>query len=144
MPGVFEPPEDTERDDPSLPPGTIAVELRDADDKPVAGETVTLGILINSVAKGDSRKHVQQTTDAPGDAAFSGLDTASNIAYRVSVGYQGGAFAATPFQLAAGQGDARGAPRLPGHARHLAERSSSPRPPSPPRCATTASRSRRR
>jgi hypothetical protein len=30
---------------------------------------------------------------------FSGLETASNIAYRVSTGYQGGLFAATPFQL---------------------------------------------
>ena len=30
---------------------------------------------------------------------FSGLDTASNIAYRVSSGYRGGSFAASPFQL---------------------------------------------
>jgi hypothetical protein len=99
MPGVFEPPDDTENEDATLQPGTIAVELRDPDDKPVAGETVTLGILVNSIAKGDSRQHRQMTTDALGHATFPGLDTASNIAYRVSVGYQGGAFAATPFQL---------------------------------------------
>src|SRR5580693_1738255 len=41
MPGVFEPPDDVEREDPSLPPGTIVVDLHDADDKPVANETLT-------------------------------------------------------------------------------------------------------
>ncbi|MGH7294805.1 MAG: hypothetical protein ACRELB_07730, partial [Polyangiaceae bacterium] len=100
MPGVFNPPEDTEQPDATLPPGTIVVELHDADDKPVAGEQITLGILINSVAQGDSRKHLQGMTDDHGRTTFSSLDLASNTAYRVSTGYQGGAFAAMPFQLA--------------------------------------------
>jgi hypothetical protein len=56
-------------------------------------------MLINSIAKGDSRRHLQQTTDDEGRAVFRDLQTASNIAYRVSAGYQGGAFAALPFQL---------------------------------------------
>ena len=99
IPGMFNPPEDTEQAMPGVPPGTIVVDLRDADDKPVAGEVITLGMMINSVAKGDSRKHVQSTTDGTGRVTFSGLDTASNVAYRVSSGYQGGAFAASPFQL---------------------------------------------
>ncbi|MGO9839095.1 MAG: hypothetical protein ACLP1X_33345 [Polyangiaceae bacterium] len=99
MPGVFQPPEDTETEDLSIPPGSIAVDLRDADDKPVPGEAITLGILINSIAKGDSRKHLQATTDDHGHAVFSALETASNIAYRVSSGYRGGSFAASPFQL---------------------------------------------
>jgi len=99
MPGVYEPPEDVEQEDPTLPAGSIAVDLRDPDDRPVLHELVTLGILINSVAKGDTRKHLQGTTDDRGRAVFTNLETASNIAYRVSVGYQGGAFAATPFQL---------------------------------------------
>jgi hypothetical protein len=99
MPGVFQPKQDTEQPDPSLPEGTIAVDLRDAEEKPVAGEQVTLGILVNSVAKGDSRQHMQATTDASGRAVFGNLERASNIAYRVSVGYEGGLFAATPFQM---------------------------------------------
>jgi hypothetical protein len=99
MPGVFEPPEDLEQEDPTIAPGTIKVDLRDPDDHPVPDEVVTLGVLINSVAKGDSRKHVQATTDAHGTVVFSGLETASNIAYRVSSGYRGGSFAANPFQL---------------------------------------------
>ncbi len=96
---MFVPPEDEEREDSSLPAGTIAVDLRDADGSPVPGEQVTLGVLVSSVAKGESRKHLQGTTDTSGRAVFSDLATASNIAYRVSVGYRGGLFAAVPFQL---------------------------------------------
>jgi hypothetical protein len=99
LPGMFVPPKDEEREDPTLQPGTIAVDLRDADGGPVAHEQITLGVLVNSVAKGESRKRLQAETDSQGRAVFSGLETASNIAYRVSVGYQGGLFAATPFQL---------------------------------------------
>jgi hypothetical protein len=99
IPGLFEPPADEEKPDPALSAGTIAVELRDADDRPIRHELVTLGILINSIAKGDSRKHLQALTDDRGQAEFLGLETASNIAYRVSSGFQGGSFAASPFQL---------------------------------------------
>jgi hypothetical protein len=100
---LFKPPEDLEQEDVSLAPGTIAVFLRDADDGPVANEMVTLGALINSIAKGDTRKHFQMTTDARGQAVFSSLEMASNIAYRVSSGYQGGSFAASPFQIPQGK-----------------------------------------
>jgi hypothetical protein len=102
-PGVFQPPADANKEDPSLPAGTIVVDLRDADDRPVSRETVHLGILVNSIAKGDSRKHEEATTDEEGRATFSGLDTLSNIAYRVSVGYQGGSYAAQPFQMSQGK-----------------------------------------
>jgi hypothetical protein len=43
------------------------------------------------------------TTNEGGRAVFSDLEMASNIAYRVSCGYQGGAFAASPFQLPQGK-----------------------------------------
>src|ERR1019366_7157170 len=52
VPGVFEPPEDVEKADPSLAAGSIAVELHDAEDHPVPNEIVTLGGLIHSIAKG--------------------------------------------------------------------------------------------
>ena len=35
-PGVFQPPEDTEQADPTMPPGSISVDLRDADERPIA------------------------------------------------------------------------------------------------------------
>lgn len=103
MPGVFRPPDDVEQEDPALTAGSISIDLRDPDDRPVSHETVNLGILINSIAKGDTRKHMQASTDDRGHAEFVHLETQSNIAYRVSVGYQGGMFAATPFQLPQGK-----------------------------------------
>jgi hypothetical protein len=97
-----QPPTDIERQDPSLPAGTIAVEVRGGDETPIVQQTVNLGILINSIAKGDTHKHLQNVTDNRGLAVFSGLETLSNIAYRVSVGYEGGSFAAMPFQIPEG------------------------------------------
>ena len=99
VPDLFEPPQDTSEPDPASAPGTITVDLRDADSRPVQREMVTLGVLINSIAKGDSRKHLQASTDDQGRVVFAGLETAGNIAYRVSSGFQGGLFAASPFQL---------------------------------------------
>jgi hypothetical protein len=99
VPGMFEPPEDLEQPDSASPPGTITVDLLDADNRPVVGETVNLGVLINSIARGDSRRHLQLKTNDQGRAVFAGMETASNIAYRVSSMFQGGSFAALPFQL---------------------------------------------
>jgi hypothetical protein len=97
--GMFEPPPDTEHEDPALPKGTIEVELRDADNNILAGIETTLGILHQSVAKGESREHKSATSDAKGFSRFDGLETGSGIAYRVTVGRDGATFAALPFQL---------------------------------------------
>lgn len=106
-----QPPEDASNVDRALPAGTIAVEIRDADDKPVPGVDITLGILQQSVAKGDSRRHVAAKADDGGNARFDGLETGSGVAYRVTVPWSspgasaGATYAAPPFQLdlAAGQ-----------------------------------------
>jgi len=100
--GIFDPPPDTEVDDPSLAPSTIAVDLRDADDQPVVGEVVTLGVIRQSVAKGDSREHRLATSDATGRVVFSDLNPAAATAFRVSVARDGATFAAMPFSLAQG------------------------------------------
>ncbi len=98
-PGVFEPPPDTTEEDDTLPVGTIAVTLLDPDDHPIPSTTLTLGILQNSVAKGESRRRVNAETDAAGNATFTKLETASQLAYRISVVKDGATFAATPFNL---------------------------------------------
>jgi hypothetical protein len=99
---VFEPPPDTESEDPSLPKGTIVVELRNAENNPVPGGNpweVSLGVLHQSVAKGESREHNMATSDDKGMAHFDGLEPGSGIAYRVTVPKDGATFAAMPFQL---------------------------------------------
>lgn len=102
-PGMFRPPQDGDVDDATLPPGTIAVDLRDADEKPLANEPVTLGILIQSVAKGDARSKRAAVTDGSGRATFDQLDASTGTAYRVSVVREGATFAAMPFQMAPGK-----------------------------------------
>jgi hypothetical protein len=98
-------PEDTSDIDKDLPAGTIVVEVRDASDRPMPRADVTLGILQQSVAKGESRRHVAKQADGEGNLRLDGLEFGSGIAYRVTVpwnsssGGDGATYAATPFQL---------------------------------------------
>jgi len=98
-PGAFEPPPDTTDDDGSLPAGVILIETRDADNRPLPHAGITLGIMHQTVAKGESREHRAVTSDDKGTARFDGLETGSGIAYRVTVPVDGATFAAMPFQL---------------------------------------------
>jgi hypothetical protein len=105
IPGMFQPPPDTNEEDPRLAPGTIAITILDPDNAPLENTSVTLGILHNSVAKGESREHKLATTDKGGAVSFTGLEHASGIAYRVSVVKDGGTFWAAPFGLAPEKGE---------------------------------------
>jgi len=98
-PPFFQAPPDTVDEDNSLPAGTIRVELRDPFNKVLANHAVDLGIIQQSVAKGDSRKHLSQPTDAGGMTTWSGLATGSGFAYRVSAHEGDAAFGARPFNL---------------------------------------------
>jgi hypothetical protein len=98
-PGVFEPPPDTTDEALDLPPGTIVANIVDAMERPIGNIGVTMGIVNNTVAKGESRKHIARDTDAKGELRFDHLETESHIAYRVTVPKDGGVFAAPPFRL---------------------------------------------
>jgi hypothetical protein len=98
-PNFFRPPADTTSELATIPTGTIRVEVRDPFDHPLANHTVDLGIVRQSIAKGDTHLHDQTTTDTAGDATFAGLETGSNIAYRVTVHEADATYAATPFRL---------------------------------------------
>jgi hypothetical protein len=104
-PAMFEPPPDTETEDPNLPRGTLLVELRDASNAPLPNADLTIGIIHQSVAKGESREHKALTTDEHGVARLDGLEIGSGIAYRVSVVRDAATFAAMPFQLSASRGE---------------------------------------
>ncbi len=96
---AFEPPPDGADADPSLPPGTIVVSIRNADDIPLAGVDMTLGILHTSVARGESRERKTGTTDASGSITFSNLAFGAGHAYRVSSSVGPGTFELEPFSL---------------------------------------------
>jgi hypothetical protein len=96
---MFEAPEDGAVDDPTIPAGSISAHISDAEGRPLPRTEVTLGILYNSVAKGESRKRVVSMTDDTGRARFDKLDTGSGVAYRVMVLRDGATFSAPPFVL---------------------------------------------
>ncbi len=103
-PQTFQPPADTTDEDPRIPAGTISIAILDPDNVPLPNTSVTLGILHNSVAKGESREHKLAMTDPSGTVTFPNLDRASGIAYRVSVAKDGGTFWASPFALPVDKG----------------------------------------
>ncbi|MFO0668463.1 MAG: hypothetical protein U0235_02390 [Polyangiaceae bacterium] len=100
----MKPLEDAVVADPSLPFGTITAVIRDANDRPRAGVTVTLGIIFNSVAKGESRREVTAQTDSEGRVRWDKLEGGSAMSYRISVRQGPGLFAAAPFNLETGKG----------------------------------------
>jgi hypothetical protein len=93
------PRQSTSKDDATLRPGTIAVDVRDGAGKPLPDVDITLGIVVNSVAKGESRKRLSGRANAEGTALFENLEIASTTAYRVSVARDGATYAAPPFGL---------------------------------------------
>lgn len=92
-------PRDTANEDPSIPVGTIFVHAVDPAGAPLPQIDVTLGILHNTVAQGESRKRVVAKADASGIARFDGLELGSGIAYRAMILRDGATFSAPPFQL---------------------------------------------
>lgn len=93
------PPQNSAAESPALPPGSIDAVILDGDEKPMVGVGVTLGIVENSVAKGESREKLLGVTNAEGKVRWDALKTGMGFAYRVSVARDGATFAVTPFQL---------------------------------------------
>ncbi len=97
--GTEEPPQDGVMEDPSAPKGTIEIQIADPTGRPLGRTEVTLGILYNSVAKGESKKRVTLMSDDAGVARFKDLETGSGVAYRPMVLKDGATFSVTPFGL---------------------------------------------
>ncbi len=96
---MFDAQPDVVDDDARTGIGTISVEIVDPAGKPLAHTPVVLGILHNSVAKGEKREQVFRDSDADGKVVFDKLENASGIAYRVSVAKDGATFAVPAFSL---------------------------------------------
>jgi hypothetical protein len=93
-------PQDSTDETPLIPTGAVDLELRNEKEEPMSGALVTLGIVHNTVAKGESREKVTRAVDANGHVRFEHLETGSAVAYRISTVREGGTFASSPFRLA--------------------------------------------
>ncbi len=97
--GFFEAPPNSMVDDPSLPPGTMVITLKDAENRPIPNAAAVLLVLESSVAKGDSRKRRPVEMDAQGTVRVDGLSVGGGTSYRVSTTRDGGSFASDAFAL---------------------------------------------
>lgn len=94
-----EPPEDDVADDPSLPAGTLVVQIKDGANQPLPKLPVRLTILKSSVAKGDSEREVQQITDESGSFRMDSLELGSGISYRINTSRGPAQYSLGPFGL---------------------------------------------
>jgi hypothetical protein len=78
-----------------VPAGAVRVHVVDGQGRPVAGQTVRLGIM---VAEGGRRSETRETS-AEGVALFDELPTGNDQSYRASILHDGAQVGAPPFQL---------------------------------------------
>jgi hypothetical protein len=97
--GLPETPQDSSVEDATLKAGTIVARAVNAEGKAIPKAEITLGILENSIAKGENRERVLRIADADGLVRFEGLKTGSGIAYRIMSLKDGATFSMMPFQL---------------------------------------------
>jgi hypothetical protein len=102
--GMFKPPPDTSEEDPSLPAGSIAVDVLDADDKPIPNAPLVLVVLHQSVAKGQSKDNKPFVADANGHLRLDHLETGSAVSYWIKDQVGPATFASSPTQLNAARG----------------------------------------
>jgi hypothetical protein len=98
------PPSDGVFEAPDFPPGTILVEVRDGDDKPLSGVPVTLGEAFESVAEGKHENAHNAVTGPDGVARFAALSTSLRSSFTPRVDYLGGHYALDPFRASEKQG----------------------------------------
>jgi hypothetical protein len=79
--------------------GTIVLSVRDAEERPLPTTDVTLGILHNTVATGESRERKAATTDAEGSVRWDAMAHGSSTSYRVSITRGKAVFGTEPFTL---------------------------------------------
>lgn len=104
MPNMFQPPPDTSDEDPTLPAGTLVVDVKDADNRPIPNVPLVLTTLHQSVAKGQSKDNRPIQADANGRVRIDGLEIGSAVSYWVKDVVGPATFASIPAQLNASRG----------------------------------------
>jgi hypothetical protein len=84
---------------PDLPTGTISATILDAEDRPLPGTDVRLGILYETIAEGQSKSEKFAKAGPDGSVRFDKLATGSMSSYRVTVKSGKGEFGSSPFNL---------------------------------------------
>ena len=89
---------------PDLPPGSIEATILDAKNQPIRNTQVRLGIMFQKISEGESRSEKFAVSDEAGRVRFSGLQTGSEYAYRVTLQSGPASYGSSPFNLGASAG----------------------------------------
>lgn len=98
MPGGG-PPQNLSMPDPSVPSGSVIVEVVDEESRPVRGAKVNLLSLFQSVAEGNTEDVTTKMTDENGSVRFDKLDDAIRFSYAVAVEDRGASYDVPSFRL---------------------------------------------
>lgn len=79
----YEPPNDGVMPDPTLPPGTIQISLRDANGAPIPNAPFVLGIVRSTISEGETRDRREATTGEDGGHVATGLPWGRAYSYTV-------------------------------------------------------------
>jgi hypothetical protein len=96
---LFDAPSNVAEDEPSLPAGSLVVQLRDARGLPVVGAPLDLLIVRSSVMRGDQQSEKASRSDDRGEARFDGLERGAQLRYTVRSKHKGGSFGLPPVAL---------------------------------------------
>ncbi len=94
----FQPPNVTKAE-PKLPPGSIAIIVRDGNGKAVVGQELQLRIVKESIEHGNTESEAVTSTNSDGYAAFKQQVTKSSMNYEVVARKDGAKYTSGPFRL---------------------------------------------
>jgi hypothetical protein len=98
-PGAGRPEIDRIEPDPSLPAGTIAVQVVDGDGEPVAGVDLALQMVRHGATDEGRRASLPARSDGRGQHRFDGMPTGAGVVYRVVATRSGAVYGSQAFGL---------------------------------------------
>lgn len=93
------PPKDSSQPDPSLPAGTIELEVLDELERPAPGIPVELLVSYESVAEGPKHETLERTTNEQGKVRFDSLSRELRYSYSIIARRGAGTYGVAPFRL---------------------------------------------
>src|SRR5690606_40369878 len=92
------PPNDSSQPDPSLPAGTIELEVLDELERPAPGIPVELLVSYRSVPEGPKHETLERTTNEQGQVRFDSLDRELRDSHPIIARRGAGTHAGAPFR----------------------------------------------
>lgn len=94
-----EPPQDGILEDATLPPQTLVISVRGAQEEPLAGAEITFTTELQSIAQGNKKSSRKLITDERGEVRLDGLDGSLRTSYEISLTRGKAEYRLDPFRV---------------------------------------------